>query len=75
MKISQAHSGDFAPLPRLLWLDTIHEESRPQALDAFADQLRHWRADRQDTHLARDPTALPGLEAAGLDEGVVEVQG
>ena len=52
VKIAQATVDDVAGLARLLWLDTHHEEPELRSVDAFAAELAHWWAARQDSHYA-----------------------
>ncbi|MHA6762241.1 GNAT family N-acetyltransferase [Streptacidiphilus sp. PAMC 29251] len=50
--ISQADADDVAGLARLLWLDTHHEESAQQSVEAFTAELAQWWAAHQESHLA-----------------------
>lgn len=43
---------EVSDLARLLWLDTLGEEPAQPSVDAFAAELAHWWASRQDSHLA-----------------------
>ena len=52
MRVSQASVDDVTDLARLLWLDTRHEEPAQRSVDAFAAELAHWWAVRQDSPLA-----------------------
>ena len=65
MRISQANADDIADLARLLWLDTLHEESTPQSVDEFAAELEQWWAAHQDSHLAFVARLL-GPEIVGM---------
>ena len=65
MRISQANADDVADLARLLWLDTLHEESTPQSVDEFAAELAQWWAAHQDSHLAFVARLL-GPEIVGM---------
>ncbi|MEU7821572.1 GNAT family N-acetyltransferase [Catellatospora sp. NPDC049133] len=65
MKIEQADVRDVAGLARLLWLDTVKEEPGGRSVEAFAAELAHWWAARQDSHLAF-VARLADAEIAGM---------